>query len=137
MSEADGIHYFTIRDAFDPGARWMPDMRAELPKVSRRHMMSKPLDMTSEDPEVMLLGPEADGLAAVFMRLRPGEHKTGHATDAGGGQFYLLLAGSLRQDGRQLTPYASIHVGRGEPATELAAGSEGAAIVMLQFPQAD
>jgi hypothetical protein len=136
VSEADGIHYFTIRDAFDPGARWMPDMRAQLPKVARRHLMSQPLDMTSEDPEVMLLGPDPDGLAAVFMRLRPDERKLGHAPSDGGGQFYLLLAGSLHHNGRKLTPYASIHVGRDEPVTELAAGSEGAAILMLQFGQA-
>ena len=33
VSEADGIDYFTIRDAFDPGARWMSIMTPLMPRL--------------------------------------------------------------------------------------------------------
>ena len=48
---------------------------------------------------------------------------------------HLLLAGSLVHGGRRLTPYASIYVGSDEPAIELAAGPDGAAVLMLRFPR--
>src|SRR3546814_2583395 len=38
-AEAEGLHYFTLRDDFDPGARFMPGARPELKPVRRRHAL--------------------------------------------------------------------------------------------------
>jgi hypothetical protein len=141
VSEEDGIHYFTIRDAFDPGASWMPDSRSELPKRPRRHVTSSPLAMANDpqaaaaDLEVAMVGPDADGLAAIYRQLPPHGRAAGHAPSEGGGQFHLLLSGSIVHDGRELAPYASIYLGSDEQPIELFAGPAGAAVLMLRFPR--
>src|SRR3546814_6797918 len=76
-AEAEGLHYFTLRDDFDPGARFMPGARPELKPVRRRHALSEPVTpLTAAERAappnggpVPVLEPEADGLGGRLFRL--------------------------------------------------------------------
>ncbi len=66
---ADGLHYFTLRNGWDPGARYMPEARTELPRPRRHRVAMAELSREPEAGCESVLGPEADGLAAWRWRL--------------------------------------------------------------------
>jgi len=100
-SRDDGIQYFTLREEFDPGARFLPDEIAGLKHVKRRHVTTEPVVQSAPDALALLNGvhveplfePHADGLAS--WRVTPGPNATiTHDTPFRGSQFWLLLAGA-------------------------------------------
>ncbi len=95
----DGVHYFTLRNGFDPGARFMErrENREALRAVAnRRHReaVAGPDDASPPPGGHALLDPEPDGLAAWRYRLAPGETLTGPPPQSGQGQY---LAGGRWQ----------------------------------------
>jgi hypothetical protein len=143
IAQEDGVHYFTVRDAFDPGARWMPESRAEMPRVPRRHMMSEPLDLenvavgTNDTVESVALGPEPDGLGALHVKL--GAHARWLADGKAGaaGKFLLLLKGDATLQDRSLTSYGCVHLDPKDDEVELSAGDQGAQLLVLTFPRTE
>lgn len=143
LSEADGLFYFTLRDSYDPGARFMPESRADLPRVTRRHVTAAP--ETPSAPAALsalataemrtIIEMEEDGLGAWLHRLPPNASWSGPAPASGGGQYHLLLAGGVAVDGHTLDGYATIHVGHEDAAPAFAATAAGAEVLVLQFPQ--
>ncbi len=75
---------------------------------------------------------QSDGVAAYGITLGPSERGQGPASD-GGGQYALVCAGSLVSDGEALPPNSLLRVEPDEPALSLAAGAEGAKVLVLQF----
>src|SRR6185312_14677010 len=76
-SNDQGVWYFTLRNGFDPGARFMtmPENRAALRHIpGRRHReaVAGPLAAPTTATET-LLGPEPDGMGA--WRYNPGPGK--------------------------------------------------------------
>ncbi|MGH7043965.1 MAG: hypothetical protein ACREFY_17820, partial [Acetobacteraceae bacterium] len=98
---AEGLAYFTLRNGWDPGARYMPGARAELPRP-RRHreaVGAVPADPAGTSAHrVPILIEEPDGLAAWRYRLPAGAALSGPDPGAGAGQYWLVLAGGLRRD---------------------------------------
>ena len=142
VSGPEGLSYFTLRDGFDPGARFMPGARAELARVRRRFLLAD--ELAVEPPEALrsrrgaavetVIAPEADGLAAMLLRAGPEVQTTGPDPAAGGGQYHLVLAGTLRHERRDLPVNSCLFVARGDPPPGIAAGPEGLQLLILQFP---
>lgn len=137
-SGAEGLHYFTIRDGYDPGARFMPGARAELPPGRRRQIVGE-LSPGAASParleEVALLDPEADGLAAWSVRMPAGAEWTSPAADPGGRQIVLLVRGQAQCAERALKPFSCISLAPQEAAPSIRAAAQGADLLMLRFPQ--
>jgi hypothetical protein len=140
-----GIWWFTLRNRWDPGARYMPAEREVLRAARDRYQHweltteaepSALLDELCEATEIscrpVLEG--EDGLAGWRYRIPPFTAIAGHAPSAGGGQFWLVLAGDAAVDGGEpLSANSCIFVGSKEPAFAGASGPVGAELLCLQF----
>ena len=75
-----------------------------------------------------------DGLAGWRYRIPPYTAINGRAPSAGGGQFWLVLAGDAAvDDGIPLPANSCIFVGPEDPAFAGASGAVGAELLCLQF----
>jgi hypothetical protein len=148
VAREHGLAFFTLRNGFDPGAQYMPAARLGL-KEGRAHWQHR--EATAPVPGVMsaaslarLAAPEAepilaaqpDGLQAWRHRLPPGAALTGPDPITGGGQFWLVLAGSLVvQPPHALGPRSCAFVPPDAGAATVRAGETGAEFLCLQFPR--
>jgi hypothetical protein len=140
-----GIWWFTLRNRWDPGARYMPAERQVLnaARDRRQHW-----ELTTEAMPAALLGElreatassclpvlEAeDGLAGWRYRIPPCTAIVGSTPSTGGGQFWLVLAGEAAFNGDDPLPANScIFVGPDETAFAGASGPVGAELLCLQF----
>jgi hypothetical protein len=141
-----GLHYFTLRNGYDPGARYVPGAAAELRHRPRHYRVAvaDPGPPLAEDALACLtethgesLLPEAeDGLAAWRHRLPPGARLRGPAPAKGDGQYWVVVAGSLAiGDAAPLPPLSCAFVFPDEPAAEAVAGAGGAEFLVLQYPR--
>jgi len=143
----DGIAWFTLRNSWDPGARYMPGARAELRagRGDRRHREATVAPEPATTTEVLsalsapvchaVLEPGTDGLAGWRHRLPPGAPLRGADPAGGGGQFWLLLAGSLALADHPVLPAQScVFVSPDTAALDGSAGESGAELLCLQFP---
>jgi len=141
---ADGLHYFTLRDAYDPGARFMPGARAELKAVRRRHAMSEPV-VPIGSAELMrlttvmqqtVIAPAADGLAAWVIYVPPNDTFDALPTAPTGGSRYLVvIVGMMAHEAAALPRLSCVYLSP-EEAPRLRAGPGGAALLIVQFPRA-
>lgn len=140
-----GIWWFTLRNRWDPGARYMPDEREALHAARDRYQhgevatQPQPSALLGELRELAaiscrpLLAGE-DGLAGWRYRIPPRTAISGPAPSAGGGQFWLVLAGDVTiAGGAPLPANSCLFVGPEEPALASAAGPVGAELLCLQF----
>ncbi len=123
---AAGLHYFTLRNGWDPGARYMefPDNRAGLRGAARRHR-----EVVGETDAVA-----ADGFWARRVQLAAGASEIGPDPATGAGQFWLLLSGGLVVDGVIAPPRSCVFVYPDEGSFVATAGSDGADVLVMQFP---
>lgn len=138
-AEERGIQYFTLRQAWDPGAKYMPAMRNRLVRGRQRQRLAARLERPAADlgdlpsPAVETLIPlEADGMGAGLVRLGPGMrcvHPCG-----GGGQYQVVIAGTLVHDAEELTRLSCRFATADEGECEFEAGPGGLAVLALQFP---
>lgn len=133
-----GLTYFTLRNGFDPGARYMlrRENRMALRSVAtRRHReaVAGPLDVIGAGT---VLPPEPDGLAAWQYRLGAGESMTGPAPDSGRGQYWLVIDGGVCRGDASLGPLSCVFVAPDDPPFAAVAGAAGASLLAMQFPDA-
>lgn len=136
----DGVHYFTLRNGFDPGARFMEraEHRAALRMIpGRRHReaVAGPLEPLASPGVTALLPGIADGPGAWRYRLRSGETLQGPSPVSGAGQYWLVLSGSLRRDGAEYGGKSCGFVYPDDPGFSGQAGSGGLDILAMQFPR--
>lgn len=137
LATSAGLQYFTLRNGWDPGARYMPAARAELPRPRRhREAMAGPLEITdlSGNGCEALIDPCPDGLAAWRYRLVPGARLTGPDPVSAGGQFWLVLAGELVGGATVLGPRSCLFASPDEPELNARAGAGGLDVLVLRFP---
>jgi phage tail protein X len=147
VAGGDGIAWFTLRPGWDPGAKYMesPDNRAELRASRDRYTHWEavtdpvpPLGQAALEAtpaitgELVLEGEH--GLATWRYRLPPGATLTGPDPAASGGQFWLVLAGTLSAGGASLLGVNStIFTGPEDGPLAATAGAGGAEALCLQF----
>jgi hypothetical protein len=138
-----GLHYFTLRNGWDPGARYMTEDRSVLRTVpGRRHREAvaapRPVSPASIDtgPSCETCLPDSDdGLGARRYTLPPGAQVTGPDPGRGNGQYWVVIGGSLLHDGTELAARACLFLSPDEPAFTAVAGPRGLEVLALQFPR--
>ena len=139
-AEDRGIQYFTLRQAWDPGAKYMPAMRSRLVRGKQRQRLAprveRPAAASLGDlgtPAIeTLIALEADGMGAELVRLGPGMRTSRPC--GGGGQYQVVIAGILAHGGAELPRLSCRFATADEPECEFEAGPGGVAILTLQFP---
>jgi hypothetical protein len=148
VAAEEGVSWFTLRNAWDPGARYMPAHRQQLREARARYQhreaTSEPLPPLSEAELAALTGVSSaevieagkDGLATWRYTVPASGSMTGPDPASGGGQFWLVSAGSACVPGGALLPVKScVFVGPRDGAAVLTAGPLGADLLCLQFPR--
>jgi hypothetical protein len=144
----EGVSWFTLRNTWDSGARYMPAARQQLREARARHQHREatcgPLPPLSGAELAALTGVTGteviettkDGLGTWRYTVPAGGFVTGPDPTTGGGQFWLVAAGSAAVIGGALLPVQScIFVGPDDAAAVVAAGPSGADLVCMQFPK--
>jgi hypothetical protein len=138
----DALHYFTLRNGWDPGAQYMKEARAVLRTVpGRRHREAvaapRAVDVPKQGAPVceVCLPASEDGLAAMRYVLPPGAQVTGPDPAEGHGQYWVVISGILRHDGGDLPARACVFLSPDEAAFTAVAGSDGLQVLALQFPR--
>jgi rubredoxin len=139
-----GIAWLTIRARRDAeGAQFLPEKRAQLEQAVGRKpwQISRDALFPDSDEDVCLRAVQdmADdrGLAAYSLRMKP--NATTQAPDPAGtgGQYLVVLRGSLHDKGREQRALAIGYVAPGEGRFRFTAGGEGLDALILHFPRHD
>jgi hypothetical protein len=138
-----GVRYFTLRQRWDAGAKYLPASRDMLVKGNQRARVKGGLSVGSDEERMArrspmveaVFAPEADGLAGWLYRLGPGHACTLPGPADGGGQYVLVTGGEMTADGRELAHHAMAFISPDEEALRVVAGESGVELLALQFPR--
>jgi hypothetical protein len=141
----EGIAWFTLRNAWDSGARYMPAAREQLRaararNIQHREATAPPMPATScaeltHPACVSVIEQTADGMGSWRYRLPPNTSLTGPNPAEGGGQFWIVLAGAASAGGTSLLPpNSTIFVGPADGELMVSAGADGTDMLCVQFP---
>ena len=139
-----GIRYFTLRQRWDPGAKYMPQMRDRLQRGRQRQALIADLpvyDATTlaqlkSNETVTFLGPEADGLLGDLISVAPNMSAELPAADSGAGQYQVVVEGTLLQSDQALERWSCRFAFADEAPMRVQAGANGLQLLVLQFPRA-
>ena len=142
VASSEGITFYTLRVKSDPGAQYMPGSRDKMERRAGRGITcftgltegkpGRPVDSAVvESP----LPPHQDGLAAFTLRVPPGAQVEGPDPRPSGGQYYIVVNGSLLLDGEELPARSLIFVSADETAPWVGAGAAGLEALVVQFPR--
>ncbi|MFL5254929.1 MAG: hypothetical protein ACJ8AI_18955 [Rhodopila sp.] len=148
VASDQGVSWFTLRNAWDPGARYMPEHRRQLREARARYQHREatcgplpPLTgqeraaLTTSD-QTAVIAPMSDGLGTWRYRVPADGSVVGPDPSRGGGQFWLISAGSAAlADGALLPVLSCIFIAPEDAAACLRAGPDGADMLCLQFPK--
>ncbi len=138
-AEANGIHYFTLRQEWDSGAKWLPAQREVLVKGMQRQLVGvagkTPIDPAAPEAREVLIQPTDDGLQAVRIVLAPGAETRLPDASEGGGQYHVVTAGALIRDGAALGPLSIEFAYPDAGETSILAGPEGLELIYARFPR--
>ena len=125
-ASGDGLQYFTLRNGWDPGARYMEflDNRATLRAQPRRHREA-----------VGVIDAGGDGLCTQRFPLDGQQRVAGPDPSSGRGQFWLVLSGLLQHGDQVLQDRSCVFVHPHEAPFTAYAGDAGAQVMLLQFPR--
>ncbi len=144
----EGIAWFTLRNAWDSGARYMPAAREQLraarvQNLQHREATAAPMPVAS-DVELArtdklacmaVIEQTPDGMATWRYRLPADAIVHGPDPREGGGQFWIVLSGAASAGGSGLLPPNScVFVGPDDGSLPVTAGSAGAEALCVQFP---
>lgn len=142
-----GYSYFTLRAQSDPGAHYLhkPGYRKALKPSRKRYgvaagvtLSTEPVLMDLKESRVEKLLPEldgSDGLGASIVRLGPGMSYAGPDPRASGGQYYLVVNGSLELEAGSFPAWSTVFVSAKDAPPALKAGARGLEALLLQFPR--
>jgi hypothetical protein len=138
-SQDEGVWYFTLRNGFDPGARFMtmPENRKALrtiPGRTHRESVAGPL-LPPTTPTETLLGPDPDGMTAWRYNLGPHQSVTGPEPTNSRGQYWVVINGSLTHSAETLPRLSCAFVYPDDAAFQASAGPDGAELIAMQFPR--
>jgi hypothetical protein len=148
VAAGEGISWFTLRNAWDPGARYMPAERQQLrearARFQHREATCGPLAPLTDEELSALTGVNGgavieeakDGLGTWRYTVNAGGVALGPDPSLGGGQFWLVSAGTAHVPGGALLPVNScVFVAPDDAAMQMTAGPLGADLLCMQFPK--
>ncbi len=83
----------------------------------------------------MLIPAEDDGLLSVRYTVAPGAAATTPDSAAGGGQYHVVLAGTLLRGEQALPPLSVEFASPDEGSVTLQAGPDGLDVLLVRFPR--
>jgi len=139
----EGVQYFTLRQRWDPGAKYLPAAMDKLRKGNQRTRIKSGIGVAERAERMArtgtstetILKEEADGLAAWIWRLQPDGTGTLPDPAKSGGQYLIVTAGDLVMDDQTLDTHSTVYVTPEESAFSIKAGPEGLDLLVLQFPR--
>lgn len=142
VASETGVKYFTLRQRWDPGAKYMPGAREKLSKGNQRTRLAADISITPPRARGGLRVPvaetifahEEDGLAAWIYRFGAGQQATIPDASGTGGQYLLVVDGDLLLVGETYEKWSTVFVTADEAPPCLEAGANGLDILVLQFP---
>ena len=133
---AKGVQYYTLRQRWDPGAKYMPAMRDRLVRGRQRQRLAPAIASGQAGPALTTLMPsEQDGLFANVYRVPAGESLIGPDPAGGGGQYQVVLHGALLLAGREYGRLSVRYAAPEDQQVALRAGSAGLVLLVMQFPR--
>jgi hypothetical protein len=148
VAAGEGISWFTLRNAWDSGARYMPAERAQLrearARFQHREATCGPLAPLTEAELAALtdvtgsavIEEAKDGLGTWRYTVKAGGVARGPDPATGGGQFWLVSSGTAHAPGGALLPVNScVFVAPDDAALQMFAGPAGADLLCMQFPK--
>jgi hypothetical protein len=138
-----GVKYFTLRQLWDAGAKYMPASRDKLVKGNQRARVKGGLGVATDEDRAARREPlietvfpkESDGLAGWLYRLGPSHACTLPDPADSGGQYLVITGGVMVCDGAELSRHSVAFVSPEEDACEIVAGDAGLDLLVLQFPK--
>jgi hypothetical protein len=134
----NGIWYYTLRPSTPSGARYLPDLRADLdltqPKRQVTSAPHSPAPMPAVAQVETIIEPQADGLAAWMVHLPPGGTSGAPVHPGGLGRYNLVAHGTLMLQQSPLSAMSLAWTSGEHELLPLHAGAAGASVVVMQFP---
>ena len=139
----NGVRYFTLRQRWDPGAKYMPQSRERLRKGNQRTRIKANIPVSSEDQRRKrvsatcepIIDNETDGLGASIYYCGASNHLTLPNPSESGGQYLVVASGAMSYNSEFYEQWSTIYVTRDEEAFEVHTGQEGLDLLLLQFPK--
>jgi hypothetical protein len=144
-----GLSFFTLRARADPGSIYLhkPGYKEFLKPTKKRYLLSENI-MTSTEPvlqnrtevsleNVLADADGSDGLGATMMRIGACMKTEGPDPGLTGGQYYLVVNGSLQFKGTDYPAWSTIHIGSADAPLEVCAGNQGLETLVLNFPRTE
>ncbi|MBV6303355.1 hypothetical protein KVP10_00570 [Candidimonas humi] len=139
----EGFSYFTLRPEADPGAVYLhkEGYREKLEPSRKRHHLVQ--TRINAEPAVIHSGVTQECLVEkgqkndagiTMLRMGADAHAVAPDPARSGGQYYLVLSGTLLHDGQPYPPLSVLFVDAAEPAFEVRAGRQGLEAAVMQFP---
>ena len=145
-ADSTGVEYYTLRNGWDPGARWMPEHREALKgrtKAYRHGLGAIPaLIGDAEGPKniegvltQVIVPAEDDGLLCSLFQTTGEATISGPSPAQGRGQYWLVMRGHCQINGQKASERSLVFVAPNEPAPTINADTGGVAILLMQFPK--
>lgn len=131
-----GIAFFTLRAEADrpPFLNFMPESKDRMTCKAGRNLAADYRVVPGRAAGSAKLLDGAAGLHAGVVAAGAGECFTTLAPNTGGGQYHLVLDGSVRIEGHTLAALSCIAVWPEDDAPAYVAGNSGAQVLVVQFP---
>ncbi len=138
----EGVEYFTLRQRWDPGAKYLPASRDKLIKGNQRTRVKGDLPVGTAEVRVArksvsietVFAPENDGLAGNLYRMGPGQSARMPDPAGTGGIYFVVVEGSVVHQDAELPRLSTIYSSNDESRMTLTAGASGADLLVLHFP---
>lgn len=140
-----GLSYITLRPVFETGAQWIPQKRDQMVR-GPKHQTTGPITQLTGAGALQALqavvaedlfekkGEPATVPVARIYRLPPNVRMAAPSPQGSGGQFYLVIGGSMAHQGQSLAEWEQVFVSAEETGFEIAAEGAGLEVLLLQFP---
>ncbi len=140
QASSEGMSYFTVRNAFDPGLRPLPEAKPELIAARQTPQGAQPVNVVVKPIELAATITHAalhsllahdNGAAALMHSLMP--HQKLEIKPLAQDRAWLLIQGQAQFSGSSLQSMDGVFLGHSERC-ELHAGDAGLHLLELRFP---
>ena len=144
-----GLSYFTIRAKSDPGSIHLDDRghKEFLKPTKKRYLLAESIALSTEAVlqnrsavaiESVFEGiDDSDGLGAFILRMGAGANTKGPNPETTGGQYYIVVNGSLQFEEVSYPVWSTIYASPADAPLDVCAGSYGLEVLILNFPRSE